>query len=64
MNIDSKKDKYIPVADDGMGGYYAFLSNKNDEKIYYLDHEFPDDIQAYNNFEEFLDEICSLDSNI
>ena len=35
--------QYIPIANDGMGGYYAFIGNKEDENIYYLDSEFPED---------------------
>ena len=64
MDIDSSEYKYVPIADDGMGGYYAFLSNNEEETIYYLDHEFPDEIQSYENFEEFLNELCSMDTEI
>ena len=42
INHDSSA-QYIPIANDGMGGYYAFVGNKDDENIYYFDHEFPGD---------------------
>lgn len=61
MGINTDKYKYIPIANDGMGGYYAFLANRKEETIYYLDHEFPDERMTYNNFEEFLKYNCLLD---
>ena len=64
MGIDYSKNKYVPIANDGMGGYYAFLSNSKEEMIYYLDHEFPDEIQTYENFEDFLNDICSMDAEL
>ena len=64
MEIDYSEYKYVPIANDGMGGYYAFLSNSKEETIYYLDHEFPDEIQTYKNFEDFLSEICTMNSDL
>lgn len=64
MGIDFSEYKYIPIADDGMGGYYAFNADNDDETIYYLDHEFPDEIQSYENFEDFLNELCNMDTEI
>ena len=39
----NKNNFLIPIANDGMGGYYAFVGNKEDENIYYFDHEFADE---------------------
>lgn len=64
MGIDGNVYKYVPIADDGMGGYYVFLSNKEEEKVYYLDHEFPDEPVIYDTFEDFLDDILSMDSDL
>lgn len=35
-----------------------------EENVYYLDHEFPDDPVIYDTFEDFLDNILSLDSDL
>ena len=64
IGIDGEKEKYIPIANDGKGGYYAFLSNKKEETIYYFNHEFLDNIQTYTNFEEFLKYTCKLDKEL
>ena len=65
MGIDKEEGRYVPIADDGMGGYYVFLSSEKDETIYYLDTEFPDEIQdLYKNFAEFLEDICIMDAEL
>ena len=64
MGINPETSKYVPIANDGMGGYYAFLSNSEEETIYYLDHEFPDDINTYDSFEDFLRDICEMDADM
>ncbi len=52
--------QYIPIANDGMGGYYAFIGNKEDENVYYFDHSFPDD----DPIEYTIDEIIKNDSEL
>ena len=42
-----------------MGGYYAFIGNKEDENIYYFDHSFPDD----DPMKYTIDEIIKNDSD-
>lgn len=64
MGLNPDTDKYVPIANDGMGGYYAFLSNSDEETIYYLDHEFPDNINSYESFEDFLRDICEMDADL
>ena len=39
-----------------MGGYYAFISNKKDESIYWLDHENPDELNKFEDFKSFLED--------
>ena len=63
MGIDSE-ERYVPIANDGMGGYFVFLSDKDEEIIYYLDHEFPDERTTFDSFEEFLEEQLSMDSDL
>lgn len=55
MKFESK-NRYIPFMNDGMGGYYAFNSDIDDERIYYFDHEFPDEVLEYLSFSELLEE--------
>lgn len=56
--IDYNVDKYIPIADDGMGGYYAFLSSTNSEKIYWIDTEnVGNEWKSYNDLSSFLKEM-------
>jgi len=54
LGINYENNKYFIFANDGMGGAYAFIKNKPDEQIYYLDHEFPDTIESYKSFYEYL----------
>ena len=54
MGIDNAEDHYVPFGLDGMGGYYAFISNKKDEAVYWLDHENPDELNKFENFNSFL----------
>ena len=56
----NENDMLIPIADDGMGGYYAFIGNKQDENIYYFDHEFPlDDPEIYT-----IEDILNMDKKL
>lgn len=56
----NENDMLIPIADDGMGGYYAFIGNKQDENIYYFDHEFPlDDSEIYT-----IEDILNMDKEL
>lgn len=58
FEIEYTKDKFIPIANDGMGGFYVFSSNKNDEKIYWIDSEnVGQEWMYYQNLEEFLNEM-------
>lgn len=53
----NENDMLIPIANDGMGGYYAFVGNKKDENIYYFDHDFPsEDPNIYT-----LEDIINMD---
>ncbi len=52
--------QYIPIANDGMGGYYAFIGNKEDENIYYFDHEFADEEPLKCTIAEILEEDNNL----
>ncbi len=57
LSLDIKHDEtaqYIPFASDGQGGYYAFIGNREDENLYYLDHEFPDDDPVIYTVDEIL----------
>jgi len=56
MGIDNTEDRYVPFGVDGMGGYYAFISNKKDESIYWLDHENPDELNKFEDFKSFLED--------
>ncbi len=49
------KDWYF-IGDDGMGGEFAFSTKNNDGKVYYFDHENPNELITYKNFLEFLNE--------
>lgn len=62
MDIKDDNDGFIPFADDGMGGYYVFSSKRNDEKIYYLDHEYgPTKIDTFDNFGQWYSQIKSYE---
>lgn len=45
LEDDMKKYNLVPIADDGMGGYYVFKSNVKDDHIYYLDSEYPEKLE-------------------
>ncbi len=63
LTEENEASVLVPVADDGMGGYYAFKSAVKDPTIYYLDHEFPsplEECQSFKNFNEFLEHIKDL----
>lgn len=63
MDMTDENDKFIPVADDGMGGYYVFSSKRNEEKIYYLDHEYgPTKIDSYENFGQWYDQMKKIEN--
>ena len=53
--------QYIPVANDGMGGYYAFIGNKKDENIYYFDHEFASEEPTICTIKEIIEDNEELD---
>ena len=53
--------QYIPIANDGMGGYYAFIGNRNDENIYYFDHEFANENPQKCTIAEILEAGNELD---
>ena len=40
-------ERLIPFATDKGKGYYVFVGNKNDNTIYWLDPDFPDDWKEY-----------------
>jgi len=54
---DFVADDYSLFATDGMGGYYAFSAQENNEKVYYFDHEFSDDLKTYKSFIHFLKDL-------
>lgn len=59
--IDYDNNKYIPIANDGMGGYYAFLSDREDEKIYWIDTEnVGNEWKQYKDLSEFLNEVLEF----
>lgn len=47
--------QYIPIANDGRGGYYAFIGNKEDENIYYFDHEYANEEPEVWTIDEILE---------
>jgi len=49
-----KVEDWYFIANDGMGGEYAFSTKGNDERVYYFDHEYPETLKAYKNFTEFV----------
>lgn len=51
----NESDLLIPIANDGMGGYYAFVGNKKDENIYYFDHEFAEEEPEIYTIEDIID---------
>ena len=67
IDIDTNEYKFFFIGSDGMGGYYAIRTDKEDEKIYWIDHEFPDKFKEiltqdtfdneliFENFTVFLD---------
>lgn len=55
INHDSSA-QYIPIANDGMGGYYAFIGNKKDDNLYYFDHEFADEEPQKCTIEEIIED--------
>ncbi|MBR6034206.1 MAG: SMI1/KNR4 family protein [Clostridia bacterium] len=58
FDIDMEKDRFVPIADDGQGGYYAFISNREDDKIYWIDHENVGNSWYTNrDLADFLDEM-------
>ena len=60
LEEDMKKYNFVPIANDGMGGYYVFISNEPSDKIYYLDAEFPEELEecmVYENFKQYLEEL-------
>lgn len=40
-------ERLIPFATDEAKGYYVFVGNKNDNTLYWLDPDFPDDWKEY-----------------
>lgn len=61
MQIEGEMNEYgfVPVADDGLGGFFVFASNQKDNAIYYIDHEKKFNIKKcakFVDFEEFLEE--------
>lgn len=54
--------QYIPIASDGMGGYYVFIGNKEDENIYYFDHECPTEDPEKSSIAEILELDNQLDN--
>lgn len=58
FDIEYDEDKYIPISDDGMGGFYVFSSNKEDDKIYWIDTEnVGNEWKIYDDLADFLDEM-------
>ena len=58
FKIKYEDDMYIPIADDGMGGYYVFSSNKKDNKIYWIDSEnIGSKWFEYKDLADFLDDM-------
>ena len=60
LEDDMKEYNLIPIADDGMDGYYVFKSNVKDDHIYYLDTEHPEKVDncfKYKDLKDFLQDL-------
>ena len=57
LDLDQEKYHFFFIGSDGMGGYYAIRTNQEDERIYWLDHEFPDKFMEVLNQDTFDNEL-------
>ena len=69
MDLKEDMERYnlIPIANDGMGGYYVFKANEKDEHIYYLDCEFPEKVDncvKFDSFNNYLEEIYDIQNRL
>lgn len=63
LDLD-KEYKFFFIGSDGMGGYYAIRTDVEDEKIYWLDHEFPEKFMEVLNSETFDNELIFENFNV
>jgi hypothetical protein len=64
LDLNQEEYKFFFIGSDGMGGYYAIRTDKEDEKIYWLDHEFPDKFKEVLNQDTFDNELIFENFNV
>ena len=67
IGLDNNDYHFFFIGSDGMGGYYAIRTDTGDDRVYWLDHEFPekfkealdsgtyDNALVFESFNAFLD---------
>ena len=64
LDLNQEEYKFFFIGSDGMGGYYAIRTDKEDERIYWLDHEFPDKFKEVLNQDTFDNELIFENFNV